>query len=262
MIVSLLKSGTKAVLPRGPRQKLKNWLKAFLWDTVGTDIRLALADQFIRGTGIEIGALNRPLPVGKQAQVRFVDRLTVADARRQYPELNGLPLVEPDILTDGETLAGFADRSQDFVIANHFVEHTQDPIGTLQNIARVLKPGGVLFMGLPDKRYTFDVHRPETPFEHLLHDHTAGPEGSRLGHYEEWVRLVEGLTAPEQVRVRTNELADMGYSIHFHVWTPVGAHQFVERTFKRIAIPYELLTMTLNPESSEMIFILRIGTAA
>jgi len=259
MIGSVLKAGIKPFLPAAVRVRLKNWLKATSRDILGADLRLALSAQFISGAGIEIGALNQPLPVVGKARVRYVDRITVAEARRHLPELIGLPFVEPDILTDGEKLAGVPDRSQDFVIANHFVEHAQDPIDTLGNFVRVLMPGGILFLGLPDKRYTFDRDRPETPYEHLLEDHASGPEGSRNTHFEEWVRYVEGISEPQRVRTRVVELMDMGYSIHFHVWTPAGALEFFERTFKRLAISYEMLTMTLNPALCEVIFVFKIG---
>ena len=86
-----------------------------------------------------------------------------------------LPLVEPDIIDDGEKLTTLAPQSQDFVIASHFLEHCQDPIGTLKAIFRVIKPGGMLYLALPDKRYTFDRERPVTPLDHLWTDHRTGP---------------------------------------------------------------------------------------
>ena len=62
-----------------------------------------------------------------------------------------------DVIDNGETLQTLPDARQDFVVANHFLEHCQDPIGTIVNHFRVLKPGGVLFMAVPDKRWSFDI---------------------------------------------------------------------------------------------------------
>lgn len=42
---------------------------------------------WLRGDGIETGALNAPLGVHWKAHVRYVDRLPVDEQRRQYPEL-------------------------------------------------------------------------------------------------------------------------------------------------------------------------------
>ena len=124
--------------------------------------RRSVADHYLKGKGIEIGALHNPLNVPDTIRVQYVDRMSVADLKKHYPELSDLPLVEVDILDDGEELTRIPSASQDFVIANHFIEHCQNPIKTIQSMLRVLKPTGILYLGIPDKRYTFDVHRPLT----------------------------------------------------------------------------------------------------
>lgn len=181
-------------------------------------VRREIAGRYLKGKGIEVGALHAPLEVPAGVTVSYVDRLPVAELRKQYPELATANLVEADIVDDGENLASIPDNSWDFVIANHMIEHCQDPIGTLENFLRVIKPGGVLYMGVPDKRYTFDIDRPLTSLDHLIRDHTEGAGWSRRSHFEEWVRLVD--KTPEQdVAARIQYLLDIDYSIHFHVWT-------------------------------------------
>ncbi len=123
-------------------------------------LRAFLGGRILGGSGLEIGALHSPQAVPGGCRVRYVDRLDVEGLRAHYPELNELPLVPVDIIDDGETLATIAEGSQDFIIAHHFLEHTQDPIGTIARHLDVLRPGGVLFMAVPDKRETFDVDRP------------------------------------------------------------------------------------------------------
>src|SRR6185503_6541068 len=129
-----------------------------------------VASAFLRGHGIEIGALHMPLRVPPSARVTYVDRFPLDDLRKHYPELSDQALVDVDVVADGERLEPLGDESQDFVIANHFLEHCQDPIGAVLNMFRVLKPGGILYLGIPDKRYSFDVDRPLTTLEHLLRD--------------------------------------------------------------------------------------------
>ena len=124
--------------------------------------REAIAAAFLHGEGIEIGALHQPLVVPSSVRVKYVDRMTAPDLRRQYVELAALPLVETDIVDNGELLGTIGDGTQDFVIANHFIEHCQNPLLTVQNLLRVLKPGGVVYMAVPDKRFSFDVDRPCT----------------------------------------------------------------------------------------------------
>src|SRR5215218_5051715 len=89
--------------------------------------REGIAKGYILGSGLEIGGLNAPLRVPGAARVRYVDRAPVPELRKQYPELDGQPLVETDVIDDGERLGTIPDASEDFVIANHFLEHCQDP---------------------------------------------------------------------------------------------------------------------------------------
>ncbi len=179
--------------------------------------REALARMYISGQGIEIGALHTPLPVPPGVTVRFVDRLSREDLYAHYPEIQGQNIVDVDVVDEGETLGSFPDASQDFVIANHFLEHCQDPLGTLANLVRVLRPQGVVFLTLPDHRISFDKDRPITSIEHIARDHREGPEWSCRDHYREWVKFV-GLFPEDKIEAHAQELMAGKQSIHFHCW--------------------------------------------
>jgi hypothetical protein len=73
-------------------------------DLTGFFRRETIARVYLRGNGIEIGALHHPLKVSRWARVKYVDRLSVPDLREQYPELDSEDLVNVDILDDGESL--------------------------------------------------------------------------------------------------------------------------------------------------------------
>ena len=132
--------------------------------------RVTIARTYLRGNGIEIGALNAPLQLPLKARARYVDRLPVEELRRHYPELAAWKLVDVDVVDDGERLEKIEDGSQSFVTANHFLEHCQNPILALENMLRVVREGGIVYLAVPDKRYTFDRDRPVTSFEHLKRD--------------------------------------------------------------------------------------------
>ena len=142
------------------------------------DARREFADRFLAGSGLEIGALHLPLKTPPRAKVRYVDRMSVDDLRSEYAELAEWDLTPVDVIDNGELLTTIPDGSQDFVIANHFLEHCEDPISTIGTHLSKLKPGGVLFYAVPDKRYTFDCRRPVTPLDHMVADHDHGPERS------------------------------------------------------------------------------------
>ncbi len=215
--------------------------------------RQSIAREYIKGTGIEIGALHHPLHVPEYAIVRYVDRLSVQQLRKQYPELNQVPLVNVDIITDGETLNAIEGFSQDFVIANHFLEHCQNPLLAIENMLRVLKQDGILFVAIPDKRYTFDIDRPVTTFQHLEDDYRHGGEISKKQHFEEWVKLVYKVTDELEAIRQVDTLISIDYSIHFHVWTQVEMIEMFLSLKHKVDFEMELFCRNDN----EAIFVLR-----
>ncbi len=190
------------------------------------DRRYQLARKHLKGIGIEIGALDRPLFLPKQATAYYLDHLLPGDLYAHYPELSNRKFYV-SLVADGEDMACVQDGALDFVIANHVIEHCEDPIATLMTFVGKLRAGGMVFMAVPDMRRTFDKNRTQTTWKHLLADHTHGPSISRMQHFREWALNVENLTddAAEQ---RAKALFDMGYSIHFHCWTRDGFQDFLD----------------------------------
>lgn len=235
-------------------------LRKFRRDVFRQLDRQAVARIYLKGTGLEIGALHNPLAVPAAAHVRYVDRMTTADLRRQYPELATQKLVTVDIVDDGEHLTTVTAGSQDFVIANQVLEHCQNPLHTLEQWLRVLKPEGVLFLSLPDKRYSFDVDRPVTTIDHVLRDYREGPQWSRRQHFEEWVALVEQV-APAERAARVEALMAMDYSIHFHVWSQ-GEMLDLVRTAQRLFENLEIEMFAKTDFDVEHLIVLRKAPVA
>ena len=118
---------------------------------------------------------------------------------------------------------------------------------------RVLRVDGVLYLALPDKRFTFDNLRPVTTLEHLLRDYAEGPKWSRLDHFLEWVRLVNGVADPVLIDRKVEELLALEYSIHYHVWTQREMLELLLYLAKRY--PCDIETMVRH--KGEVIFIIR-----
>jgi SAM-dependent methyltransferase len=207
--------------------------------------RSTLSSQYLHGSGIEIGALHNPMGLPGDCTVTYVDRMNVRDLRQHYPELVDKSLVDVDVIDDGEKLATFGVSSQDFIIANHFLEHTQDPIGTIKRHLEVLKPGGILYMAVPDKRETFDRKRPVTSLEHLYRDYFEGADWSYMDHVREWVSLVGDLTG-ESFQEAVQDVIDKQYSIHFHVWTQNELLEFLVDIRRRLSLPFDIRAVSLN----------------
>lgn len=200
----------------------------------GTDrktVREDIALRFLSCEGIEIGALDFPLRMPRSARVQYVDYLEPRALERAHSQTlaQGRPLVKPDVVDDGTRLGSFADSSLDFVVANHMLEHAEDPIGALKHQLRVLRPRGVLLLSLPDARHSFDAARPLTSVEHLLRDHELGPEQSRREHFEECAHIIESRQGGE-IGARADEMEAEGMRPHFHVWVPLTFAAFLAAT--------------------------------
>ena len=116
---------------------------------------------------MEVGALHQPLAIPAHAKVSYVDRMKTDELRREYPEL-----AEWDL---------------------------KNPIGTIETHLGKLKPGGVLFYAVPDKRFTFDFRREVTPLAEMVDDYDEGPERSPGLHIP---ALVVGPSARKATRLR------------------------------------------------------------
>jgi len=222
---------------------------------------------WLSGQGIELGALHQPLAVPAGVHVEYVDRLSVAELRQQYPELASLDLVPVSHIGNAEDLARIADASVDFVVACHVLEHLEDPTRALREIHRVLRDGGIFFCALPEPRVTFDREREMTTVDHLLRDHPGG-QMSRQDHFVDWVENVERHqpwweVAPPDPQERVQFLLDMDYSIHFHVWRPDTFLDYLSAVRREVGIVFEMLDFAgcVPGVDDEFIFILRKGIA-
>jgi SAM-dependent methyltransferase len=209
---------------------------------------------WLRGDGIEIGALHVPLGIHREARVRYVDRLTAEDQRRQYPELAGVQLAPVDVIGSAEDLGAFEDASLDFVIANHLLEHLEDPIAGLLEFARVLGPGGIVYLGLPDQRRTFDRERELTSVEHLLRDHEDGALASRRDHYVEWARHVVHVE-PGDLDGYVESTMSEAYSIHFHCWQPDTFLDFFVNVREKFSLDFEIVAFAPPEDEDDVEFI-------
>ncbi len=208
--------------------------------------RKRLADKYLTGEGIEIGALNSPLHVPSCAKVRYVDRSAHDDLKYVYFDASHYDFVEVDVIDDGETLGTFEDGSVDFVISSHLLEHCEDPIGSLLTHLRVLKPGGILFCAVPDCRATFDAEREVTDFEHLWRDHTEGPARSREAHLRDYTEKVSKKTGFE-FEAGWRMLDAGNISIHYHVWTPMDVLEIFLELRKRMELSFDIREFSTLP---------------
>ena len=135
------------------------------------DHRPAMAMRWLTGTGLEIGALHKPTPLPEGVSVAYVDYKTRAENEKAYPELADETIVETHHVGDGFSLDFIGEESQDFVIANHALEHSPDPWGTLETWWAKLRQGGVLYITVPAADKCFDRGRPISGLREIRRAH-------------------------------------------------------------------------------------------
>lgn len=132
--------------------------------------------------GLEIGALANPVLEPGTPGVLFADRVSTAELRALYAgheRADGLDLsrlVPVDVVIgDGTVAAALGSRGPvDYVVASHVIEHVADPTGWLRDLSDCLVEGGLLWLVVPDKRFTFDHFRAPTTLRELLEAHLGG----------------------------------------------------------------------------------------
>jgi predicted SAM-dependent methyltransferase len=204
---------TLARLPARSLQRVRNRLfvrQRRTW-------RAAFAQE-LRGQGLEIGALAHAMAVPPDVRVRYVDRLTVDELRSQYPNLPPQDVRAPDVVDDGGTLKTLPDASEDFLIAAHVFEHLPNPIGALAAWSRVVRPGGLIYLAVPDRRFTFDRHRRRTPLEHLVLDFERPSTERDYEHFLDYALHVHLARTTDDALQEADRLLASGFSIHFHVF--------------------------------------------
>ncbi len=185
--------------------------------------------RLLRGRGIEIGAHEIPLPGIRPI---YVDRFTVFARKR----------CTVDVVSDAERLP-FADNALDYVATSHVLEHLANPVCALIEWYRVVKPGGWIYLVVPDRRYTFDQPRAITPIEHMLEDFDRGTDASDLTHLEDYAmkrdltRFAPGVEPADWPPIRRQLLSDLHatvaegklVNVHYHVFEPPILTGLLER---------------------------------
>jgi len=117
------------------------------------------------GIGLEIGPSHNPIaPKREGYKVHILDHASAEELKEKYKlhnvNLENIEVV--DFVSRGEPYAELigTENYYDWIICSHAIEHMPDPIMFLQECEKILKPGGVLSLVIPDKRRCFDYFSP------------------------------------------------------------------------------------------------------
>lgn len=184
------------------------------------------AHALCKGKGLEIGALHRPFDL--DAHVTYLDYDKTESLRHAYrndPRVGEIRQVQ--LVWKGVAYPFLDDNAFDFVINSHVLEHVANPGRVIEEWLRVIRPGGVLYMVVPDKDHTFDRPRALTPIAHLMDDFESRLDKIPLEHYEDYIRNREG--GPKgNLESLIMASFQKQTSIHVHTFTAESLRMFLE----------------------------------
>jgi hypothetical protein len=138
--------------------------------------------------GIEVGPWSNPIVPKRDGYNSLVldcfDAQTLREKAKADPYIpdEKIPNIEDvDLIGSSTEIADLAEKKGilgkiDYITSSHNFEHQPNPIRFLQGCEKVLRPGGVLSMAIPDRRTSFDYFRPHTTLAAWLEAYFAGRE--------------------------------------------------------------------------------------
>ncbi|MDL2279740.1 class I SAM-dependent methyltransferase [Desulfovibrio sp. OttesenSCG-928-G11] len=126
------------------------------------------------GRILEIGPGNNPIFYRSEGDVHYADVRNAAEVDDTFfsTDKSGKQAVELDFVIKGSYAASLKDVEVfDHVILCHVLEHIPRLIAFFQDIIKVMCPGGLLYLILPDHRFCFDHFRQPTSFAEAYYVH-------------------------------------------------------------------------------------------
>ena len=128
---------------------------------------------------LEIGPLAFPTYSADEADIKYMDWCSAEELRERFkedPNVEVKEIVDVDYVIKQKSFSKLIDDKFDLIIGSHTIEHIPDVISWICELQNLLSPNGALFLCVPDRRYTFDVLRPQTTFVDLLRCHRENLE--------------------------------------------------------------------------------------
>lgn len=138
--------------------------------------------------GLEIGPSYNPVcPKREHFNIKTLDVMSKNELIQHYSNnIHTKDFVDNiedvDYIWTGGPYVNIVNEEQfDYIIAANVIEHQTDLLLFLRNIEDILSDSGILSLGVPDKRYSFDIFREVTSIRNVLDVHQLGLDVHPVG---------------------------------------------------------------------------------
>lgn len=234
--------------------------------------------------GIEIGPYHSPLTPKRDGynclvmDVFDTDTLRAMAERSDFSDEMRAQLETVDLVGSSthidDVVAKYGElKSFDYIVSSHNFEHLPNPIRFLQGCARVLKPGGLISLAMPDRRACYDYFRSVTTLADWLeafledrrqpslaqvfdnkwvrcaYDHHGVPYGSFFrGAPPTGITVGTTLEADFQAWVANRKQSEIEYEdAHCSVFTPASFELLIRDAAYLGLIGFEIVEISESP---------------
>lgn len=230
--------------------------------------RLVLTRDVVGSRCLEIGPFLEPTFRAGQFDVQTADVYSTLALQEQASAIGRDPreVVPVDFVYDGTNISQIPSGRFDVIVAAHVLEHVLFFIDYLQQVRSLLHEDGLLLVVLPDKRFSFDRYRPDTPLSHLLHEFISpGDGGAGLHALETQIyydsNYVSGTNDPqERLSHEALELSLQEWhpGVHAHVFqAPTVIESIIAPLIGMGLLPYRLEDAQFSRQFGEFAILLR-----
>ncbi len=132
-------------------------------------------NQNFTGRILEVGAFDNPTfrrELGDEVEyLDFFSREELIGMHQNNPRRNTGAAVVVDHVVKSANFSSQVRGGLDCIAAHHVIEHVPDILFWFEQVGLLLAPGGVLFLSVPDRRYTFDYFRPVSLATQMMRAH-------------------------------------------------------------------------------------------
>ena len=142
-------------------------------------------------------------------------------------------------MTDATNLFFAADETMDFVCSSHLLEHLANPLKAIAEWKRVIKTDGIIYAGVPNKRYTFDHKRHRTPLNHLIEDFEKDVDQTDKTHIQEYLEKwnKKDGECDDKKQLKAHVMENTESRVHHHVWITDDVKDIFE--YMGLSMPYK-----------------------